>query len=95
MPDDTSPSPAEIEASGVETVTVGHNGVKYLVPAARRDAPMEVLEQFEDGNTVSALRVLLGPDQWAAFKATKPTIGDVHDLLNAWYAAIGLGSSGG
>lgn len=89
------PTPAEVEATGIETVTVTHKGIDYVLPAARRDAPLELAEAIEADEMTAAVRALLGDEQWAAFKATKPTIGDRNDLFDKWVAAIGLGSTGG
>lgn len=91
----TKPTPAEIEATGVETLNLDFKGETYVLPAARRDAPLELAEALEADEMTGALRALLGPDQWARFKATKPTIGDRNDLFNAWVETIGLGSTGG
>lgn len=91
----TDPTPAEIEATGVETIDITHKGVTYTLPAARRDAPIELAEALERDEMTAAVRALMGDEQWARFKATKPTIGDRNDIFDAWIAAIGLGSTGG
>lgn len=58
--------------------------------------PVDVIEHLMDNDSFRALRALLGPDQWAAFKAADPppVRDDLSDLMSAVMGAYGFGSAG-
>ena len=64
----TKASAAQNEAQGVKTVEVEWDGHKYTVPASLDLIDLDVLEQFIDGNVLTFVREMLGPEQWAALK---------------------------
>lgn len=81
-------NPTAAEALG-EKVPFSYNGVDYLLdPSSEWD--YEALEAFENGKVVTFLRMILGEEQHAAFKATKPKAGDVNDFLTALQKALGI-----
>ena len=58
--------------------------------------PAEAFEAFEDGKLISAVREILGDEQWAAVKALrpKPTLGEIGGLATSITSAVGLGAPG-
>lgn len=62
---------AEAEATG-DVIEVEHNGKVYTVPSPL-DYPVDVV--FAD-NDFEAVRIILGEEQWQAYRSNKPTIRD-------------------
>jgi len=67
-------------------------GLTFSIPTDPRELPLELLETDDE---VVATRLVLGDEQWAAFKATKPTIGDFSDLVDAMSEARGRDADAG
>lgn len=81
-------NPSAAEALS-DKVPFTFNGVDYLVtPSA--DWEYEALEAFEAGRIVTFLRMILGPEQHNAFKATHPKIADVNAFVEAIQKALGI-----
>lgn len=78
-------SDAEVPA----TVDIDYKGLAFTIPVSAQ-WPYETLEAFEDGKLASFIRALLGPEQHAAFKATKPKVVDVTDLVQAIQKGLGI-----
>ena len=74
-----------------DSVTFEYGGASYAVGSAD-GWDVEVLEAFEDGKIVTAVRALLGVEQWARFKATKPTVGELNEFFEVAAEALGLGN---
>lgn len=55
-----------------ETATFEWRDVEFSVPRFNRWS-VDVLEALEDGRIYATLRAVLGPEQWAGFKALEPT----------------------
>ena len=91
MSDDMTP--AQIDAEKVETIVVSYNGADLTFPASMEDADGDVIDAIDDQKVSHALRGLLGDDEWARFKATKPKVRDYEGLFTAYAAAIGLESA--
>ncbi|GCD99862.1 hypothetical protein [Embleya hyalina] len=72
------------------TTSVEHAGVTYEIPAAL-DMPVGILEAQDE---VEAIRLILGQDQWDAYKATGATIGDFSVFADKITAAAGQGDAG-
>jgi hypothetical protein len=53
------------------TITVAWRDLTFTVPPLRL-WPVDVYEALEDDRYIEATRALLGPEQWAAFKASTP-----------------------
>jgi hypothetical protein len=68
----------QAEADGY--VDIEQNGITLRIPFG--DAvPLEAYMKLKDGDELGGTEMLLGSEQWAAFLATSPTVGD--------FAAIG------
>lgn len=89
----SDPTPAEAEMTA-ETVTVDHGGRTYELPASLDDVDGDVLDAIDNEKLSHALQGLLGPDQWAAFKATKPKVRDYGELFDLFAEKVGLYSLG-
>lgn len=87
------PSAFDAAKNETEPVTATWRDLSFTVPPAK-DWPVEVYEALEDDKVISATRQLLGPEQWAAFKASdpKPTLEDfqtVSELLAGGGPTVG------
>ena len=69
--------------------TFTYDGVKYTVDNTM-DWDLDVLEAIEDDKIVTIVRALLGPDQWAKFKAKPRKVTDLNELFEAIAKAVGL-----
>ena len=60
------------------------------------DWPAEAFEAFEDSKLITAVREILGEEQWAAVKALRPkaTLGEIGALASSITTAAGLGAPG-
>jgi hypothetical protein len=81
-------SPVVAEATG-QSISFDFEGTEYTIPNAE-DWPFEVIEAFEAGAAAAILRGLLGPAQYGAFKATKPTVSTATRLVVALQKAVGV-----
>jgi hypothetical protein len=81
-------TPAKAEATKVRP-SFTFDGVKYSVDNTM-EWDLEVLEAVEDDKIVSIVRALLGPDQWAKFKAKPRKVTDLNELFQAIAKAVGL-----
>lgn len=89
MSDTTTPAPAPA------TVAVTYLGHSYSsFPASLEDASGDVIDAIDDQKLSHALRALMSPAEWAAFKATKPKTRDYAGLFDAYAASIGLVNAG-
>lgn len=68
-----------------------HEGTEFRVPHPL-DFPLELLET---DNEIEAIRLILGEDQWATYKATNPTVGDFYELSKAMSEAQGRDDDSG
>lgn len=82
----TTVDPAEIEATGVTTIDLSG----YTWPASADDWDIVITEALEQGKAITAIRHLLGPDQFTAFKKTNPKNRDAAALLESYLRALGL-----
>lgn len=85
-----SASAAKAEALKTET-SFDYDGVTYtLAPSAEWD--LDVLDAFEGGQIATAVRLLLGDDQWATFRSKPRKVRDLNELFAAVQKAAGLGN---
>lgn len=70
----------EAEAKGIETMTLEYGGHGYQIPATVDDWPIEALEAAEAGLPSALMRGVLGPAQYAAFKARHSTVKDLRNM---------------
>lgn len=75
---------AEVEEAAEEKdpIKVSWRGVMYTIPEFL-DWTIDTMEAYERGNVVSAVRGLLGEEQWAQFRLKNATMGDVMDFSEA------------
>jgi len=81
-------SAAAAEALG-NKIPFHARGIDFaLTPSAEWD--FEALEAYEAGKIALFLRLILGDKQYAAFKATKPKVGDVNEFVEDLQKALGI-----
>lgn len=66
-----------------------YDGETYTVTASR-DWDLDALDAFEEGHIVSAVRIILGPDQFKRFRSKRRTVGELNDLFEAAQKASGI-----
>lgn len=59
-PEPDAPEPAEVEATGEETVDITFEGHAYTIPAGVDDLDIDVLRAFERGASMGIVDALLG-----------------------------------
>ncbi len=79
-------------------LTIPFRGVDYTITRELVD-DVEIFELLEDGKSLTALRRMLGADQWAAFKEANRKDGRVsltvmNDFLNDTMDVIGEARGG-
>lgn len=62
--------------------TFEYDGVEYTVPDAS-EWDVGVMEGIEEGHMFVAVKSLLGPEQWNAFKSKKRTNKQFYELVSA------------
>ena len=68
-----------------------HRGIEFRVPHPL-DFPLELMETDDE---IEAARLILGDEQWAAYRETKPSIGDFYELSQAMSDANGRDDDSG
>ncbi|WGH21362.1 tail assembly chaperone [Arthrobacter phage Emotion] len=81
-------NPTAAEAMG-DKVPFTFDGVDYLLTPTS-EWPFAALEEFENGRIAAFLKLVLDPEQYEKFKATKPTVGRTNEFVTAFQAALGL-----
>lgn len=81
---------ARAEVTG-EPVTFEHAGQPYTIDGAVLKS-LDVLEAFEDGRVIAAMKTILGDAQWATFRKTGHSAEDLSTMYEA--ASVALGVSG-
>ncbi|MFD8527804.1 hypothetical protein ACFV0L_10390 [Streptosporangium canum] len=82
----------EAEATDVE-LTVEYGGESYQVPSPL-DWPFDTLDHLSEGRMAPAIAGLLGEEQFATFKSTKPKVRDAVALMEQIAGASGVGELG-
>ena len=72
--------PAAAEATGAETVTFDFDGIAITIPASMNQVDINVVDHFLDGERLTGVRALLGPDQWATLKSAHLTYAQLLEL---------------
>lgn len=81
-------SPVAAEALA-EKIPFAFDGVDYeLDPTS--EWPYDVLEAYESGRITVFLALILGAEQIAKYKATKPKVADVDKFVMAIQKALGI-----
>lgn len=78
------------EALG-QSVAVEFGGDTYIVPPSS-EWDIDVLEAVDDQRFTVALRALLGPEQWATFRAKHKKVSQLSDFFEAVGQAVGTGN---
>lgn len=87
-------TPVENEARAVETIDVEWNGNTYTIAASADDWPVEVTLAFEENKAATAVKMLLGAEQWDTFAAMRPTNRDMAELFDTIAKRLGFTSAG-
>ena len=94
-------TPAQAEAEGLATVDIDWDGVTVTIPASAEDIDLDVIEAFEAGKAVTAVRALVGAKQYdAARKAyekqngRRPRVGDLNSLMEQVAQTFGFDNLG-
>lgn len=92
-------SPLRREAEGIKLVGIEHDGEVYWLPADPSDWQLDILEAFEDGKAITALRGLLVADEngnggWSTLKAKKYRVHDLNVIFDKAARAGGFKTSG-
>ncbi|MFI9202632.1 hypothetical protein [Streptomyces sp. NPDC053048] len=82
---------AEAEATG-GTITFDYNGLTFEVPGAPDDFPLAAIMADDE---FTAISLMLGDEQWAAYMKTGPTLRDFRALVNAMSLAQGRDTDAG
>jgi hypothetical protein len=77
------------EALGEIRLPVEFAGVTYEVPPTS-EWSYDALEAYEDGKIAGFIREILGAEQHAKFKATKPKVSDLSGFIEAIQKALGI-----
>jgi hypothetical protein len=85
MPANTA---AKAEADGTD-ITFKHENITYTIPASL-DWPGDAIDAIEQGLISTFLQAVLGPKQWAQFKAAKPTARGYTELFDSLQTASGF-----
>lgn len=76
------------EATG-QDLSVEFGGETYAVPSTM-DWSLDALEAYESGKATAFLQHLLGEEQYAVLKATKPKVRDVNAFVSEIQRVAGL-----
>lgn len=94
-------TPAQAEAEGTDTIDVDWDGVTVTVPASVEAMDLDVLEAFETGKAVSALRAMIGTKGYDELRkryekehGRTAKVGDLGRLMDAIAAAYGFDNQG-
>ncbi|MFD5069139.1 hypothetical protein ACFWNC_14575 [Streptomyces sp. NPDC058369] len=83
--------PSEVTEETVETKEFEFRGQTYSVPTDPMDLPIEMAYVENDYDMVETI---LGPDQWARFRSTRPTIRHFGDFSELVLRTCGYGDAG-
>lgn len=72
-----SPDARKAEADGF--IDIEQCGVPLHIPLGE-NVPLEAYMAFKDDDEMLGTKLLLGEEQWAAFLAAKPTVGDFAEI---------------
>jgi hypothetical protein len=77
--------------AAADGVTVTWRGTAYRLPTAD-DFPLDAMEAEENGKTLTALRLILGDDQYATWRADARTAGDAEEFSTHIMRELGAGN---
>lgn len=73
------PNVAKAEATG-EGIPVEFDDELYEIPPSS-EWPLDAVEAAENGQIVTATKLILGPKQWAEFRKAHTTLGDLERFM--------------
>jgi hypothetical protein len=82
-------APAAKNEATSSAVPFTFDGVEYTI-APSMSWDLDALEAFENDRIAACVRLILGTDQWAAFRAKPRTVGDLNALFEAMQKAAGV-----
>lgn len=82
------------EAGQHISARIAWGGRTWSVEVDKDNLSVELLEAFEDGKTATGLRELLGPVQWAQFKAMQPGAKGLNEMYTLLADELGFTSLG-
>lgn len=85
---------AQREAEGIDEVEVEFDGEIYEIAADPIDWKVSTTEAFEQGKVVTAIRQLLGPEQWKTLSAKRYRNRQFRELFDLLAEAGGFDNSG-
>lgn len=72
-------------------VAVMWRGKRFTLPTAD-DFPLDALEAEEQGKHLTALRLILGPEQYATWRSMAATARDAEEFSTAVMRELGVGN---
>ncbi|WET76898.1 hypothetical protein P3102_22610 [Amycolatopsis sp. QT-25] len=78
-------------ASPGAVLTVTWRGKRFTLPSAQ-EFPLEALEAEEEGKHLTALKLILGGDQYATWRALASTAADAEDFSSVVMRELGRGN---
>lgn len=78
-------------SSADNTQSVRWRGARFMLPTAA-DFPLEALEAEEDGKHLTALKLILGADQYATWRGLASTAADAEDFSAVVMKELGRGN---
>lgn len=74
-----------------DEITVTWRGVTYTLPQAD-DFPLDALEAEEQGKHLTALRLVLGPEQYKTWRGEARTARDAEEFSSEVMTELGAGN---
>jgi hypothetical protein len=74
----------QLDREGIKAQVLKYGPNRYAFPADIDDADGDAIDAIAANNIPLALPRLLGPRQWALFKATKPKMPQYRELFDLW-----------
>lgn len=81
-------TPAAAEALG-EKIAYHFNGKDYFLDPSS-EWSFDALEAFEEGRIFAFLKMVLGAEQYAELKKSKPNAGDLNVFIEGMQKALGI-----
>ncbi|GAB1641770.1 hypothetical protein [Krasilnikovia sp. MM14-A1259] len=79
---------ARAEAIGAP-IKFAYDGELYEIPPSK-DWDLDVLEAIDEGRITTAVRLIVGDEQWSVFRSTRRTVGDLNDFFTEAQKAAGI-----
>ena len=93
-PTDRKKSKAQREAEAPEFVTIDFGDHEFDISYDPDDWPVRAVLAFEEGKAASAVRALLGKEQWEELMEDEPTVKDLSKLFELIAEETGMTSAG-